>query len=66
MLGLLLPVEENTTHEEINIWLVPMMALWANRPNWGLLNKVMIFLLSEVAKYHKDFDFGPHITFFYK
>ena len=28
MLGALLPVEENTTHEEINIWLGPMMSLW--------------------------------------
>jgi len=46
MLGLLLPIEENTTHEEINIWLVPLMALWINRPSSGILNKVMIFLLS--------------------
>jgi len=28
MLGTLLPVENNTTHEEINLWLKPMMALW--------------------------------------
>jgi hypothetical protein len=66
MLGMLLPVDSNTTHDEINMWLVPLMGLWESRPVNGVLFKVMVFLLSQVAKYHRDFDFGPHMSFIYR
>jgi len=46
MLGTLLPVEDNTTHEEINIWLGPMMALWKSWPVSGILSKVMFTLIA--------------------
>lgn len=26
----------------------------------------MIFLLAQIAKYHKDFDLGPYMQFIYK
>lgn len=66
MLGTLLPVEDNTTHEEINIWLGPMMALWKSWPVSGILSKVMFTLIAQITKYHWDFDISIHMKFIYK
>ena len=63
MLGLLLPIGRNTTHEKIKEWLVPMFAIWKSRQTSGLMSHVMMSLLSQIAKAHKDFDFKPYMHF---
>ena len=66
LIGLLMPCNSSVTNEEISLWLKPLMALWESRATSGVLGHVMFSLLSQVAKYHKDYDFTSFMPLIYK